>query len=507
MNTFKKKALFAALTGLGVMGMVGSAQAVSLNPDGLGQVLIYPYYTVRDGGDGNAFNSLMSVVNSSSVGKAVKVRFLEGMASQEVLDFNLYLSKYDVWTGMILPKGEGAALYTKDTSCTWPAIPADGADFVNYAYAGDAADQTLNRTKEGYAEVIEMADILPSNLANGGINTAITHVNGVPPNCGAIADGGNGANPPGWVATDMTTGTGGLFGGMTLINPTEAQGVAFEAVALDGFYVDLLNAGDNLWAVSGSIQPTLAAAEPQTSVVVDKTNVWITDWTNAVNLSNADAVSAVLMNAKLYNEYVLDAGTASKTDWVVTMPTKREYYNAPTAAGIRPLKQGYTLFQNDFGAKGACDEVGVTTYNREEQTTSRPGTFSPPPPTAAPAALCWEANVVTFGKGSSTTPSLFHASNRVNLSVDFENGWTLFDFTPTATIATGKHTLVGGATTQVDLEASNIIPQASATYTGLPMVGFAVQQFNNGTLTNGGLNVWATYDGRIAHRFSKDIAP
>ncbi len=47
MNIFKKKSLCAALAGIGALGAVGAAQAVNLNPDGLGQVLIYPYYTTR----------------------------------------------------------------------------------------------------------------------------------------------------------------------------------------------------------------------------------------------------------------------------------------------------------------------------------------------------------------------------------------------------------------------------------------------------------------------------
>jgi hypothetical protein len=70
---------------------------VSVNHDGLGQALIYPYYTVRvvpTGliGSDAAYNSLLSVVNSTASAKAVKVRFLEGKNSREVLDFNLYLS-------------------------------------------------------------------------------------------------------------------------------------------------------------------------------------------------------------------------------------------------------------------------------------------------------------------------------------------------------------------------------------------------------------------------------
>ena len=47
MNTFKRKSLYAALAGVSALGVTGAAQAVNLNPDGLGQVLIYPYYTTR----------------------------------------------------------------------------------------------------------------------------------------------------------------------------------------------------------------------------------------------------------------------------------------------------------------------------------------------------------------------------------------------------------------------------------------------------------------------------
>ena len=48
MNTFNKKSLYAAIAGVSALGMAGTANAVHVNPDGLGQVLIYPYYTVRE---------------------------------------------------------------------------------------------------------------------------------------------------------------------------------------------------------------------------------------------------------------------------------------------------------------------------------------------------------------------------------------------------------------------------------------------------------------------------
>ena len=76
MNTFNKKSLYAAVAGLSALGVTGAAQAVSVTPDGLGQALVYPYYTVRDQVAGSPYNSLLSVVNSTASAKAVKVRFL-----------------------------------------------------------------------------------------------------------------------------------------------------------------------------------------------------------------------------------------------------------------------------------------------------------------------------------------------------------------------------------------------------------------------------------------------
>src|ERR1700688_2679283 len=103
MNSFQRKALYTALAGATGLGAATAAQAVNVNPGGLGQVLLYPYYTTRADTHGNAFNSLLYIVNSTSSVKAVKVRFLEGKDSREVLDFNLFLSAFDVWTAGIVP--------------------------------------------------------------------------------------------------------------------------------------------------------------------------------------------------------------------------------------------------------------------------------------------------------------------------------------------------------------------------------------------------------------------
>ena len=83
--------IIMAVAALGLLST--SAMAVMLNPRGTGQVLIYPYYTVNGGN-----TTLMSVINTTAQGKAMKVRFHEAYNGRTVLNFNLYLSPFDVWT-------------------------------------------------------------------------------------------------------------------------------------------------------------------------------------------------------------------------------------------------------------------------------------------------------------------------------------------------------------------------------------------------------------------------
>src|SRR5690606_11368910 len=154
----KKKLLPLAILA-GLAGAAGTAQAVHVNTDGLGETPIYPFYSVE--GDNDTY---ITVVNTTNRGKAVKVRFLEAMNSREVLDFNLYLSPYDHWSAVVTrnPEAEGAIVRTGDTSCTVPAIPAEGQPFRNVEFSGNNSDggpTTFDRTQEGYVEIIEMGEI------------------------------------------------------------------------------------------------------------------------------------------------------------------------------------------------------------------------------------------------------------------------------------------------------------------------------------------------------------
>jgi hypothetical protein len=96
MNRKMKQLALAVGVALGGIGMLPSAQAVSVATDNLGQVLIFPYYTVRDG-----WTTLFGVVNTNPNAVAVKVRFREAYNSRDIFDFNIILSGHDVWTGWV----------------------------------------------------------------------------------------------------------------------------------------------------------------------------------------------------------------------------------------------------------------------------------------------------------------------------------------------------------------------------------------------------------------------
>ncbi len=530
MNTFKRKALSAAvLAGLGAAA--GSAEAVYLSPNNTGQVLIYPYYTVQSSGN-NAWNTYVSVVNTTSRAKAVKVRFLEGKTSAEVLDFNVYLSPNDVWTAAITPTGAGGAahLQTGDASCTDPAIPSGGVDFRNFQYANPASasgfglpGQGLDRTREGYLEMLEMGTIVTGSPTY----TAITHVAGVPPNCKFVQP-----LSPTQAATDIVAPTGGLMGTGTLINTASGQDVGYKANALDAW------SSVQQWAPGASLNPDISNAVPAVSLVLNgndpassapmSATAYLTDFgataapatvgTGLSTSAGARAVASVLMNQSVLNEYVLDAATQSNTDWVLTQPLKRFFVNATGA--VAPYSQTMT-------SSGACETISFTYFDREENTAAAaPGSFSPPPPAAPANTLCWESTVLSLSNGGAWQPTsgatgvLGSVNNRfVSIQSSFQDGWANLTFTGTNALASGGVGLpmVGAVTmNRVSLNnvaaAAPVVTAGAYTFFGLPVTGFAVANFkNNANACTTGAGAAAScqsgYAELFEHSYIKAIRP
>ncbi|MBK7331023.1 MAG: hypothetical protein IPI87_00765 [Betaproteobacteria bacterium] len=421
MNTFKKNSLYLAVAGVSALG-AGSASAVALNADGLGNVLLYPYYTVREPSAGNAYNSLLSVVNSTGSAKAVKVRFLEGKNSREVLDFNLYLSAKDVWVAAIIPTADGAAIVTPDNSCTDGVVSQDESNptpFVNYAYTGDKddpANDDLDRTREGYVEIIEMGTMW------GYAASLVTHKATAPrafrPTATTSACSRRRATsrttsrPVGWPVRDDDADQRRHRHGLRLRRDRarQLQRIRRRVREARAASCRTLNRGDAV------------------SLVVDhgpavRRSCRVRDGLVGPGNKPVDAVSAVLMHDHIYNEFVLDKGTSSGTDWVVTMPTKGvpdAYYlskfGTMGSPGDKELKVT-RLFQRNFKDTGACDDVDLSKYDREEKLDKVTSSFSPPPPTKTDQ-ICWEANVITFHNSN-----VLGSKNVLNAATTFENGW------------------------------------------------------------------------------------
>lgn len=519
----------AVIAGLaGVAGIASVANAVNLNPDGLGQVLIYPYYTVNGGN-----STLVSVVNTTDFGKAVKVRFVEGRNSREVLDFNLYLSPYDVWTGSVysLTSTGPANLSTNDNSCTVPAIKTNtclpvsngmryaafrNLQYVNLsAYGGanynDAGPNGLDRTREGHLEMIEMAIV--TNVPNGSLD-AITHDStGVPADCSQVVAAWSSSSNPSiayWRADPtldtlpptVLNGGGGLFGAAGIVDVENGTQLTYVADAIDGFSVS------NLHAAPGTVSPNLAQANFPTAagadaIVFNNGSLITTSYPLATAI---DAVSAVYMHDAIFNEYaVLTDGTTPilASEWVVTFPTKR-FYVDKIAPAILPFQN---IFAGAEGAGTAPVDIRLNVYNREEAdgtsdcldagadacvdfSPSLPGTISTP-------QLFWEAQVVTFNQ-----PSPFDATNAItgstlvlgsklaaNVDVStygFTEGWMKMRFWDDSVAPMNLHVSRADA--------------AGVRYVGMPVTGFWAE---NTQMTS----ILANFAGILRHKASRCSVP
>lgn len=485
-------------------------QEMHVNERGLGETLVFPFYSSANGNDTN-----IQITNTTGQVKAVKVRFLEAMNSQEVLDFNLYLSPEDVWAGTVTanPNGTGAMIRTIDNSCTVPALGSSGganvgelagnavpqADgtiirtqpFVNFKYLSDA-NNTLARTSEGYVEVIEMGQIDPtSDLGLATIHGA----DGRPADCDELVAAWTNTTAGGeetlgeWnfdSQTDFLTtwDGGGLYGYGILLNVEEGASVGANATAIGAFYDPVLE--PNLHTAPGSDLPNLADANLEVSIFTDGiAEPYEFD-------DGADAVSALIMTASISNDYVIDPSVNALTDWVITMPTKRFYVQQTPATA--PF---LTPWNGTTGT--ACEPVAIDTWDREEAfVPDVPGSdgpvFSPQPPNIIvdleDFVLCTEVNVLGFGATSAVnaTENIFYGYNAEIVADGFTDGWARLSF-----LAADLND-----PSSVPAPARQIESVAGAIFNGLPAIGFAVFNYQNGTLDGG--SVLANYASSIEHK-------
>lgn len=487
----------AVLAGLtGIAGMASVAHAVNVNPDGLGQVLLYPYYTARGGND-----TLISIVNTTDRSKAVKIRFIEALNSREVLDFNIYMSPFDVWAaGITANAAGGAKLSFSDTTCTAPYLlqtKGGEQDFLTAEFT-DGGPTGDDRTASGYVEVIEMGD-LTGAAASAAVHTSA----GVPPD--SSATGGwdvCGLFQERWIAASNSNGTGewlddatfeveppsgGLFGAGSIINVADGVMFSYNATAIDGFWAD----GQIGHTEPQSLNPSLSDGALDSTVFVNG-SVSNESWNQGI-----DAMNHVLAYEKLMNEYMVIDSVNGATEWVVTFPTKR--FHTDAAGGAVPAGSPEPPFTSTWtiDAPVSCEVLDLTVWDREEQTPGPDSGGIDVSPSDDPAPdvfeLCREANVIRFAnetglpdaseilKEPSPNVTALPEYGYVNFGLpeSFEAGWAQFDFSD---------------------RFSNPSASGGDSAVGLPAIGFAVQSYTNGTLGSG---VLANYGASFNHTGSR----
>lgn len=497
---FKKNkvAISVAVGLLGAVGVMTSAQAVHVNPDGTGQVLLFPYFNARDG-----YVTNINLVNSTDQTKAVKIRFREGKSSQDILDFNIYMSPEDVWTGSIQPSDDKTVgtISTNDRTCTLPALvdcKSGECGGKKQPFTGIGVDP--KDTLEGYIEVIEMGVVDEKQVQDG-----VKHINGTPANCGVLktAWGKSGVFTKG---QGVSAPTGGLFGSSAIINVGEGSAFAVDPIAIDNYSTKAQHyrADD----VANYLLPSLASGDVTSSSVMIKkgtgaTEMVVTEWKttdadtckDSINPAcgkNPYPIAHVLSAPHLMNEYFLDPafGYDGHTDWVVTFPMKKHGIHNGAKDITATFENG--IFDREEGRPGVANAP-----SEEDFGFSPPiGGNNPKDPVDPTSKLLREVNVLTF---KSTDPaydgsrSVLSSPNSQNISVGpFVHGWARLSF-PTYSLKDGFKSGKGyGVAGEVPYTAESNV------YKGVPALGAA---FIEGNVSE---NPHARFGDALPHKIQRD---
>jgi hypothetical protein len=471
----------------------GNAFALNVQPDGIGQVLLYPYYTVE-----KDQATLVSVVNNSARVKAVKVRFHEARNGSPALEFNLYLSPFDTWTAAVSSTAgsRGApVLSVADRSCTVPA--ADALVFSNASYTGTNRDfptsgsvwGTLERTREGFIELIEMGELQPGTGPAQLAEEVTQGANGVPVNCATVVNAWDTGGA--WAANaadSIDLPAGGLYGTGAIVDVAAGTMMSYDATALTRFYTNTAVPGALNRAPDAGL-PNLASADNgDGQITIDLPS---DDRREAVakvlpaGSALPDAVSLALIRHSVLGEFSTEPAISAATEWVITMPTKRFYTNVVSSADV------FLPFTNPFrdDAK-SCDFIGRSFSSREAQPGVEPiPDFhpGPSPDLSWVSRLCYAANVVTFnqdaiqnGTGNSAVLGSTHATNVI------VRGPTL-----TSIFHTGHATLLFDSPLTAASDYYMVFHDDADWPVGLPVIAFGVTRAVNGNAQPGILAAYA----------------
>ena len=522
---------------------------LSVSEGGKGHSLVIPYFSAQNGN-----MTVLHVVNTDTVhGKLAKVRFRSAANSDDILDFQVFMSPGDVWTAAVTEGADGvAALTTADGTCTLPALAKGVPQPFVTDRLSEKAGNIANQTREGYVEIFNMADIDGLSMYGNGrtaksaLYTAIKHVNGTAPCTDAVLNASlaNITDETVARAYGLDTPTTGLMGDWYIINVAQSTTFAGAATALTavqtvggtdagrGNFVHFpqnaaaapapeANTSDPLFRVAFTRNNANAAV---TEAALEASNYDLPDMSTpytledvgtavvdtrvqAFNLTRALAVTSIT------NQYANDPTITAKTDWVFSMPTRRysvaANYNATTTTAnnyrlYTTLDDGAGKYATWFAPENTSlvgglicvNSTGQAFYDREEQSRNAGAVFSPG--SVSQTRFCGETSVLSFADTGNSVLAASVARQNVAAgaaSGPFTNGWSV--------IGTGNafNTTLGGTYSAPGTD--NTVATAQAAYPaqgGMPILGASFIKLTNPSAAAGTVG---TYGITWPHRFTK----
>ena len=426
------------LTAAVVAASIPATAQQTISDSGTGQVLLFPFYNAD-----NNTNTYAHIVNNTADTKAVKVRFLEYLSGAVALEWNLYLSPYDVYPMAIAASSAGGgSVLTADDSCTVPTLGTDNGaysgtitemsdgstlrsqPFVPFLYAGDEVDG-IGRTLMGSLEVIEMGVVDSVDVTK----------------CDEIAElwdtGAWSSNS----STNLSAPTGGLSGNAFFIKVDSAYSTSIPVTAIDGWSTTVQH------KAPGSMLPTLDQGVKTATV-----NGQLVDYSSKAN-GSALATSALLAAHTVLNEVTVESSIGASTDIVLSYPTKKFLVSGETA--LAPFTE---VYDNTKDESTSCETYKLSQYDREGFSNTGSNSFSSATTYGVAGPVCDNLSVVSFGPSSA----LGVGSVSVPAGFNYQAGVAKF---------------VG----------EQVMPKSDngVTITGLPVIGFASTRIANGAFSYG----------------------
>jgi hypothetical protein len=440
----------AAMGGFAGTASAQSANTLEFNPLGVGHILIVPYFSTQDGNV-----SALNIVNTDTVnGKAIKVRFRGASNSDDIYDFQVFLSPSDVWTAGISRGSDGRSmLATTDKSCTLP-FNVNGSFIVDrVATAAQAGDRNAE-TREGYIEVLNMGDIYDGGAGTNSraLYNATKHVSGVAPCTTSVLSAITRENS----ATYLRNPTTGLMANWTIINTTRVVAYSGEAAAIEArnastgvtgtgaiVYWDQRSTGISpADAAANTADPLLVGSSPWVSPARYDLPDLSTPYTAGTSTPTVQAweLSNAIAARQIVGEFYNLASVGAATDWVVSFPTRRYFAAVRYTGSGAPapvynssslniyFNSGNTEMGSVSGAGRAfqlCQRFGlnaVAFWDREETPRITDNiVISPGTPTSL--SLCGEVSVVGLNGAGAAASATFGALTRTDVSNGFVEGW------------------------------------------------------------------------------------